>query len=133
MQLPSEVSSLVGQTIYKINGGQNEGELYLYTTSGYIYMFHHDQDCCESVYIEDICGELDNLLGHPLLTAEARSSEAEEAFESGTWTFYEFATIKGSVTIRWLGESNGYYSESVDLHVSIDKPLMSKNAPELLI
>lgn len=135
MSHPSTTESLVGKTIYKysIPEYSHPDTLTFYTTEGYIYTYYHDQDCCETVAIEDICGELDNLLHNPILTAEVRESDARDVKETGTWTFYEFATIKGSVTIRWLGESNGFYSESVDLKVTIDKELMSEVAPELLI
>jgi hypothetical protein len=66
------------------------------------------------VSIEDIVGDLDDLIGAPLLRSEERTQDdPSREYDSGTWTFYEFATIKGSVTIRWYGSSNGYYSESV--------------------
>lgn len=77
------------------------------------YIMHHTQDCCESVGIEDICGEMDWLLNTPVLRAEERSNEEEGLDKHGTWTFYELATINGAVTIRWYGTSNGYYSERV--------------------
>jgi hypothetical protein len=86
------------------------------------YVFFHSQDCCEHVRIEDVVGDLSDLVGVPLLMAEETSNvfdllnTADKEFsESGTWTFYKFATRKGYVDVRWLGESNGYYSERVDL------------------
>jgi hypothetical protein len=40
--------------------------------------------------------------------------EVDGTWDTYTATWYKFATTKGYVTIRWYGESNGYYSERVD-------------------
>ena len=83
----------------------------------------HRLDCCERVTLEDICGDLQDLVGFPLIVAEEVFSnetpeglEKPEYAESYTWTYYKLSGILGSVTLRWFGESNGYYSESVSLY-----------------
>ena len=81
------------------------------------YTLYHSQDCCESVYVEEIIGDLEDLENLPLLIAREDTNAEDPGTcdgESYTWTFYNFATYKGYVTIRFLGESNGYYSEGVD-------------------
>lgn len=81
---------------------------------GTVFAFSHQQDCCESVYIDDIVGDLNDLVGATLTMAEEIDADGPDTgAESETWTFYKFATIKGYVTVKFYGSSNGYYSEGV--------------------
>ena len=108
------ISELVGKTLWKIDVSSDS--LRFYTTETEEYLMYHEQDCCEHVYIEDMVGDLKDLINSPIVLAEERSSDepAMNSYdETYLWTFYELATVKGSVTIRWYGSSNGYYSVSV--------------------
>lgn len=116
----TEVNQLIGKTLKSVERTQEnalDDEILFTYEDGSVYKMFHSQDCCESVYIEDICGDLSDLVGAPITMAEEVVSdgtpEEREKYESVTWTYYKFATIKGYVTIRWCGSSNGYYSESV--------------------
>lgn len=109
--------AMKGLTLKRVAIDPKEQEIHFYSECGRHFCSWHEQDCCESVTIEDICGDLDWLIGAPLVTCEERTNQeinSQHGNDSETWTFYEMATIKGSVTIRWFGTSNGYYSESVD-------------------
>ena len=114
------ISELLGKTIISIEGMEKDcSEIYFNCSDDTRYMMYHDQNCCESVYIEDVCGNVEDLLNTPITLAEDISNECDEKAlyewdDSYTWTYYKFATVKGYVTIRWYGTSNGYYSESVD-------------------
>ena len=112
-----EFKELQGRTLCRAESVNDELRLYL-TDSHYV-RFYHEQDCCESVSIDDICGSLEDLVGEPLTEAEEVSgyNGPETGDESYTWTFYRFATRLGAVTVRWYGSSNGYYSEGVSVAI----------------
>ncbi len=123
-------SDLAGKTMRRVEL-IGDDEIVFEDTDGIEYKLYHEQDCCESVTVEDIVGELFDLVGSPLLLAEEISNSWDSpdtskvmhalmvheplpnSDESYTWTYYRLATIKGHVDIRWYGTSNGYYSESV--------------------
>ena len=121
-----EIKELLGKILVDVIN-VNNNELIFICDNGDKYKLYHPQDCCEYVEIEDICGDLKDLIGNPVLIAEENSTdinpdgvEIPEWQESFTWTFYKLATIKGYVDVRWYGESNGYYSEEVDF-IKADK------------
>ena len=113
---------LLGKTIVKIEGMKKGSEKVTLTLqNGDIVSLYHFQDCCEYVSLYDVNGHIEDLIGSPVTMALESSSgkypadiEAPKYTDSYTWTFYKLATINGFVDMRWLGESNGYYSEVVD-------------------
>jgi nitrate reductase beta subunit len=110
--------TLKGLTLSEViisDGDDKDDVITFRTNDNQIFKMWHDQDCCESVHIEDINGEMKDVVGSEILLAEEifNHEKDDDNYESATWTFYKLSTIKGSVTIRWLGRSNGYYSERV--------------------
>lgn len=123
MEKTIDFSVLLGLTLISIttdDAGMSE-RIVFETTGGRRFELYHDQDCCEHVYVESIVGDLNDLLDYPILQAEEVQNPddapdpppAISEYDSSTWTFYKLATVRGYVTIRWFGTSNGYYSERV--------------------
>lgn len=125
-----DIVGLVFKDIRHMKDGSNA--VFFYEESGRTFVMEHHQDCCESVYLYDVVGDYLDLIGPPILRAEERTSndiaddprqpENRTSEDSFTWTFYEIATISGSVTLRWFGSSNGYYSEGVSFEELKDDP-----------
>lgn len=118
MQYGNDVpfSELEGKTLTAVNR-DGDTSIDFVVNDALKYTMHHDQDCCESVLIEDVNGDLNDLVGTPIVKAEESTNRdnPKPHEDSHTWTFYHIRTMKGTVTIRWYGSSNGYYSEGVSL------------------
>jgi hypothetical protein len=112
-------TELLGKIIVDIEIGHDEEDndaIYFLLNDKTKLKMYHQQDCCESVSIKEIVGDINNLIGHPILEADESVKETRgDDEESETWTFYKLSTIKGNVNISWYGTSNGYYSESVNI------------------
>jgi len=122
-----DIGELVGQTVIAVWVDEHKEQIFFiadkrgetilgtYNRPGKtnLYAMSHAQNCCENVTVEDIDNDLNKMIGATIVSAEEVSEPIEDdEYGHKTWTFYKLATDKGDYfTIRWLGESNGYYSE----------------------
>lgn len=110
--------SLVGQILTKAKLSKDKTRLTFKTLLGLPLIMMHEQECCESVWLEDINGDLEDLLNSPITVAECVTNRTgDDRREGETWTFYKIGTVKGTVTLRWYGTSNGYYSEKAEFGI----------------
>ena len=114
MEVYQSFDILKGLTLQEVSVDDEHEIVTFKTNCGRVFTMQHVQDCCEHVYVESIVGDLKDLIGHEITLTEESSNAQNTEYGHETWTFYKLATIKGYVDIRWCGESNGYYSESVD-------------------
>lgn len=108
--------ALKGGTLVSIVGAEvGKDEVTFKTKSGRTFRMFHSQDCCETVKISRVssiyCSDGN---GIEVTEAEEKIEHNIPASESATRT--TFIVNKGTYSgffIEWIGESNGYYSESV--------------------
>ena len=118
------MDDLIGMTFstVKVFKGSDGDKIEFIRNGKPVIIMEHQQDCCEFVYIEDIVGDMQDLVNTEILHAEESTADDPTVsdYGSATWSFYKFRTLKGYVDIRWYGESNGYYSETVSLYEVIE-------------
>ena len=110
------IDEIKGMTITAVVYKETDESLLIHLNTHVLEMLHH-QDCCETVYLADVVGSFEDLIGYPLLEVSESIVYTNSADLSSTATYYNFNTVKASVQLRWVGESNGYYSETVDYYL----------------
>ena len=113
-----DIKDMVGK---KVLGIYYDEENFQILTDDGVYAFYHEQSCCENVWLTQVDGISDKIIGSRIVIAEVVTKTGEDGvidtdkYNSVTWSFYKIGTNKGMIDFRFQGESNGYYSESVDL------------------
>lgn len=111
------IEELKGKTIVEVTGCNEESEEIVFKCDdGTSFIMFHYQDCCENVQVDKIEGDIENLLGSPVIEVTEENPNRPiadgEYIDSFTWTDFTITTEKGSVVFQWLGCSNGYYGET---------------------
>jgi hypothetical protein len=106
-------NTLIGKTLRNVE--VLEERIVFTQENGTTYASYHMQACCESLHIEKIIGDVNSVLGSPIMEAEETEDRGSgRSPEPYTWTKTKqrIRTATGEVTFVWSGLSNGCYRET---------------------
>lgn len=117
-------SELVGKRVTSIDAKVDQAEAEIIAGNLRVQILHR-QDCCESVAINRVLGDPSKLIGEVVTLAEEDSREPDKFqhdfgsyHDSHTWSSYYIEAGGHRLEIWFLGESNGYYSESTEVEIT---------------
>lgn len=113
---PSGDPTLLGETVRSVKQIDKE-EIRFETESGRKFVIMHSQDCCESVVIHDVSGDLQTLVGQKIVVYEGSwDNDLPSSMEPGMVESFTRSIFKvNDIVIECFGQSNGYYNESMAL------------------
>ncbi len=125
------IDVLLGKTITHVQGLQvNSEEVILTTQCGNVYQMGHVQEGDEHISLYSLRGNLDDVLHTPIVSVEEDiDDDSCDSPVSRTWTYYRIVTAKGAFSIRWLGISDGNYSDMPLITDITSKPRNCAAAP----
>ena len=89
-----DIDDLVGKVI---KGWAYSDMYFQILTDDCIYVFYHEYSCCESVWLTQVDGIGDKLIGSRIVIAEVVSDEKDTEYGYVTWSFYKIGTNKGMI------------------------------------
>ena len=108
-----------GKTFSKVVR-KDDSVVFIQQNPSFSVVLKHVQECCESVYLEDVVGDLADLENTALLQVK----ETKGVYQGvGPAYFYDFRTLKGNVTLRFVHEHNSNWAYSARASFEVQSPL----------
>lgn len=102
---PVSVKELIGKTItdVAIMDQLDEDRVKLCCSDGSKYIMGHTQQHSESVYLEEVEGNIFDILNSPVIDAREDVSNDWVGHSGHIYTTYIIATNNGAVVFKWAG------------------------------
>ena len=85
--MEAEIELLLGRIVENID--VKDEEIVFWCNNNRVFRMFHSQDCCESVSVEEVIGDINDLIGSPVVMAEERTQDDPNPsdHQSGQATF----------------------------------------------